>query len=433
MSGSSLGLPVLVTVLGVTAACAGDEVSGPAAMALGESSSDAGTADVDGLPPDLDDDGSTGVVDDGDDLGSSSHGDDDADADSDDSATTGDAGDTDGSTSDAGSTGDTDGGWGSSSDTAGDSGSSSDSDAGAGSDSDGGAGSDTDGGAGSDSDGGSGSDTDGGSGSDTDGGSGESTGDTAGESAGESTGGDDIGFPTPEPFGDHVVELDLVGTWRVPTDPSAPGYELSLSIDAAGKFEWIEYDDACVTIREGTGVLWVNGAALVMLFQSFTDTAPWDVQSRFGWDAQAPFLIRAGYAPVLGHIAITAPAAMRIAAPWGSLGYTRTVGGTTAEDVWVAESELWAIPPGKSQAELVARDRHELAIADGDAWHVIYHLWFEDGEQIADPTEYYLESYSDGGLGYVTVDGEDYVYVGSSMASWEPGDNFQKNAPGACD
>jgi len=241
-------------------------------------------------------------------------------------------------------------------------------------------------------------------------------------------------FETPQPFGDDIQEIDLIGTWNLPTDGSAPGYSMSLTINPDGSFVWTEQDDTCTTVREGTGVLWVTGVQLVMLFETFTGNAPWDVASQFGWDATAPFLIRAGYAPAIGHIAITVTPEMRVTVPWSSYGYTRTVGGTTVADVWVTETELWDVVPGDLVATIVARDRYTLdsLAVPGTAVRAYTRWWYEDGVQTAEPTVFENQPYTDDMAGNATFSGDAYVYVGNRMASWEPGDNFELDAPTTC-
>lgn len=265
----------------------------------------------------------------------------------------------------------------------------------------------------------------------------ETTGDettgTTGDETG-TTGGDPLdAFETPQPFGDQVQELDLIGTWNLPTDGSAPGYSMSLTIAADGSFVWEELDSTCMLVRDGSGMLWVAGAQLVMLFETFTGPAPWDVMSEFGWDAEAPFLIRAGYAPVLGHIAVTVTPQMRVTEPWNSLGYARTVGGTTGLDVWVAETELWDVAPGEMVADIVARDRTTLdVIAGPTATRTYNRWWYENGIQTAEPAVVDVLPYTDDMVGNLTLDGDAFTYVGARMASFEPGDNFQLDAPTTC-
>ena len=248
------------------------------------------------------------------------------------------------------------------------------------------------------------------------------------------TGGDPLdAFETPQPFGDQVQETDLIGTWNLPTDGSQPGYSMSLTIDENGAFVWEELDDFCMTVRLGTGVLWVAGSQLVMLFETFTDPAPWDVATQFGWDAEAPFLIRASYGPVLGHIAVTITPQMRVSAPWNSLGVARTVGGTTALDIWVGESELWDVPPGETVADIIARDRYTLDVVAGPTATLTYNRWwYEGGIQTAEPAVVEVLPYTDDMVGHLTLDGEAFTYLGARMASFEPGDNFQLDAPSAC-
>lgn len=240
-------------------------------------------------------------------------------------------------------------------------------------------------------------------------------------------------FESPQPFGDSVQELDLIGTWNLPTDGGSPGYSMSLTIAPDGTFVWEELDAMCGDVREGTGWLWVAGAQLVMLFDTYDGVAPWPVMDQFGWDAQPPFLLRAGYAPVLGHIAITAPPDLRVALPWASRGYARTVGGTTALDIWVAETELWAVAPGADAADIVARDRHTLDIIAGPtATRTFQRWWYENGVQMADPAVVDNPPYADDMVGNLVLDGEAFTYVGTRMASYEPGDNFQLDAPSTC-
>ena len=208
---------------------------------------------------------------------------------------------------------------------------------------------------------------------------------------------------------------------------------MTLTIDPDGSFLWEERDDACAPVRIGSGVLWVAGAQLVMLFETFDGVAPWPVIDQFGWDADAPFLIRAGYAPVLGHIAITAPPDLRVSLPWASRGYARTVGGTTALDVWVSETELWDVPPGEMVADIIARDRHTLDIVAGPtASYTFQRWWYDGGVQTADPTIFANFAYSDDMVGNLVLDGDAYTYVGARLASFEPGDNFQIDAPTIC-
>ena len=278
------------------------------------------------------------------------------------------------------------------------------------------------------------SSTDGGSSSDggstSDGGS-SSTSDDGGSSG--STGGVTEIFEDPQPFGDDVTELDLIGDWNLPTDGSNPGYSMTLSVFPDGEFEWVEHDGDCIVVREATGALWVSGGSLVMLFDTFTGVAPWPVMDQFGFDSEAPFLIRFGYAPVLGHIALTGPPDLRVGAPWNSRGYRRTVGGATAVDVWVTEAELWDVQPGDTDASIIVRDRYTLDIGAGpDATLTHNRWWYDHGVQITDPPEISMLPFMDDGLANLTLDGAPFVYLSDAMASYAPGDNFQIGAPSAC-
>jgi len=240
-------------------------------------------------------------------------------------------------------------------------------------------------------------------------------------------------FEDPQPFGDSVQELDLIGTWNLPTDGGAPGYSMSLTINADGTFVWSERDAGCALVRQGTGVLWVMGFQLAMLFETYDGVAPWPVGDMFGWDAAPPFLLRAGYAPVLGHLAISAPEDLRVALPWASRGYARTLGGVTAVDNWVSETELWAVAPGDLNATIISRDRHTLEVEpDVNALYVFQRWWYDDGVQTADPAVFDGRPYTDDMAGHLDLEGQPYTYLGTRMASFAPGDNFQLGAPTAC-
>lgn len=233
------------------------------------------------------------------------------------------------------------------------------------------------------------------------------------------------GFPTPEPFGDSVLETDLVGKWTLPTDSSPVGYAMALEITAEGRFGWREYDDACGLTQSGSGWIWVEGAQMVMLFGDWTGPAPWPVGAKYGWDAEVPFMVRAGYAPVLGHIGLTLPPAVREALPWRGRGYTRTVGGTTVRDVWIAETELWDIAPGSDVADIVVRDRTTIdAMEPPSATETFNRWWFQQGEIDPEVPVTTQLQVTDDGLGNAAFDGASHVYLSNKMGTFSVGDNF---------
>lgn len=262
---------------------------------------------------------------------------------------------------------------------------------------------------------------------------GASTGDETGDTETEPTD-PPPGFEAPQTFGDSVLETDLVGIWTLPTDGAPVGYSMAFEVTDAGIFYWREYDDACALSRSAAGWIWVDGSRLVLLFDSWSGNAPWPIMAKFGYDVQAPFLIDAAYAPVIGQIGLSLPPAARVATPWTGRGFTRTVGGGTAQDVWVSETELWAIPPGDDVADILVRDRHTLdtsasAVADTS----FRRYWFEGGQIDPELPVTGQVPYQDDGLGNATIDGNRHVYLGNKMATYAPGASFKLDGEILCE
>ena len=234
------------------------------------------------------------------------------------------------------------------------------------------------------------------------------------------------GFPEPQPFGDSVLETDLIGIWTLPTDGSTVGFSQAFEITAEGRFEWREYNDVCDLTQHGAGWIWVEGSQLVMVFGQWDGPAPWPVQAKYGWDAEAPFMLRVGYAPVLGHLGLTLPPGIREAVAWTGRGYTRTVGGSSATDTWVAEVELWAVTPGYIESDIVVRDRttFDMSLPGTTGTATFNRWWFQDGEIDPEVPSQWPLSFFDDDLGHVEINGNDHVYLGNKMSTWEPGDNF---------
>ncbi|MEM6992284.1 MAG: hypothetical protein AAF721_17365 [Myxococcota bacterium] len=233
------------------------------------------------------------------------------------------------------------------------------------------------------------------------------------------------GFDAPQPFGDSVLETDLIGTWTLPAGGAVVGHSMVLDITAEGRFRWREYDDACALSQAGAGWIWVEGSQLVFLVGNWIGPAPWPVAAKYGWTAEAPFLIRAGYAPILGHIGLFAPPAIREAQPWAGRGFVRSVGGATAQDIWISETELWAVAPEAEAADIVVRDRSTLDMSTvGIAESTFRRWWFQDGQIDGDiPVSGQLGTIDDG-VGNVLVGGAHHVYVGNGMATFAAGDVF---------
>jgi hypothetical protein len=241
------------------------------------------------------------------------------------------------------------------------------------------------------------------------------------------------GFPEPQPFGDSVHETDLVGTWSLPADGSAPGYSMMLEIAGDGSFSWTERDDACAAVRSGTGVLWVEFPQIVALFDAWDDEAPWDVEAHLGFSVVAPFLVRFGYAPVGGQLGLSGPPPLRVAMPWQSRGYARIDAGAGAAGTWVSEVELWAIPPGSGDATILVRDRYTVVLAPGqDAQITAQQWWYDDGVQSGGTPQPSGAAWSDDGLGNAWIGGAPYAYLNASMLTMAVGDRFNVYATPPC-
>jgi len=187
------------------------------------------------------------------------------------------------------------------------------------------------------------------------------------------SGGERPGFPDAEPFGDDVRELDLVGSWAVPWDPTGVA-DVVLQIGDDGSFTWRETRADCSEAGSASGRLWVEGTQLVMHVELWDKRAPWDVEAQLGEPLVAPFRMRVGYSPMGGYLGISARRQWTDVLQWRGVGYARLDATSGPTGQWAAEAELWAIPQGEVAAQLLVRDRYEATIVAGGT-ALVDHGW----------------------------------------------------------
>jgi hypothetical protein len=193
----------------------------------------------------------------------------------------------------------------------------------------------------------------------------------------ESTGGA-AEFDPPEPFGDDVKELDLVGTWAAPSYGAVLSWDLELTWFADGRFTWVERDDRCGVVVDAAGVGWVDGTQLVLEVRRWDGPPPWDTASVVGVTFSPPFRLRLGFALQGSYLAFVGPDPLTASATWSGRAYARQNTGVGPQGSWVAEAELIAAPPGEVVPTVIARDRFVAELAaggDGVVRHERRYLW----------------------------------------------------------
>jgi hypothetical protein len=264
---------------------------------------------------------------------------------------------------------------------------------------------------------------------------------SADDGASESTGGDpwnedDVpaGFPGIEPFGDDVRELDLVGSWTMPWDPTGVA-DIELAIADDGSFVWHERAADCSEVGIASGTMWVAGSQLVMHFASWDKRAPWDSEGEIAVTIDPPYRMRLGYSPMGGYLGISAPAELTAVADWSGRGYLRLDAGSGGGGNWGAEAELWAVPPGESGPLLIARDRFDAHLGSGDAQLVHGRTWWWP-QQLARPDDAAAGPWSDDTPGNVagaaTVLGVMHAYDAVGLLSFAADRSFKLGITSDC-
>ncbi len=194
------------------------------------------------------------------------------------------------------------------------------------------------------------------------------------DGTGTDTEGEEQYFPEPEPFGDDVQELDLVGTWTLHWeeldgmyvwDPLTP-WNSELTINELGEFVWREIDEACMSETLATGQVWVKGSQIVMHVDTWERALPWPSLEVLGEAMDPPFRMQLSYALLGPNLGLTAPPGITETAPYDGRNYIRVdatgqyLGGT-----WWGEAQMSAVPMGEMESFLMVRDTYK-AFLDPD-------------------------------------------------------------------
>lgn len=244
------------------------------------------------------------------------------------------------------------------------------------------------------------------------------------------------GYPTDQPFGDDVRELDLVGRWTMPWEPAGQDH-VEWVIADDGSFEWFERTAACELVGDGRGRLWVEGTQLAFAVDVWDKPTPWDTAAATGVEFAAPWRMRIGYTPMGGYLGLAAPRDLVAIAPWQGHGYSRldaTMGPTGA---WAGESELWATPPDAALPVLVVRDRFDAQVPE-TATALLVHgrtWWWPDGpsEDAAEQVNAPWSDQTPGNLaGAATIAGVLHAYDALGLISFVADRSFKLGAAPPC-
>lgn len=167
------------------------------------------------------------------------------------------------------------------------------------------------------------------------------------------------GWPDPGVFGDDVQEVDLVGVWTMPWDPT-DHWDSTLYVYDDGYFEWIEWSADCDALTYASGSLWVEGTQIVMHVESWERPLPWATEDVIFETFPPPFRLRLGYTVLGEYMAFAAPPGITAVEPYAGRSYLQIEdGGDALAGTWVAEAELHAIPQGEVSPAVIVRDRYE--------------------------------------------------------------------------
>ncbi len=256
--------------------------------------------------------------------------------------------------------------------------------------------------------------------------------DDGGES--DDTGGVDA-FPAPELFGDHVRELDLVGSWTMPWDPTGVA-DVSITIASDGAFTWRETEADCSDGGSASGQLWVEGSQLVMHVDAWDKKDPWDVDAVLGEPLATPFRMRLGYAPMGGYLGFAARKRLTDVVQWRGVGYVRLDAGTGPQSAWAAEAELWAIPAGTTEPQLLVRDRFSATLVSGGV-AIVDHAWTwwwpEQGiEEIDSSDDPWVDQTPGNVAGAATIGGDVFAYDAVHMMAFAADRSFKLGVASDC-
>ncbi len=244
------------------------------------------------------------------------------------------------------------------------------------------------------------------------------------------------GYPTDQPFGDDVRELDLIGRWLMPWTPEGQAH-VELRVADDGGFEWIERAADCSETGSATGNLWVEGTQLALSVAVWDKVAPWDTMAATGVEFEPPYRMRIGYTPMGGYLGLAGPRDLIAMAAWEGRAYSRLDVSAGVNGVWAAESELWATPPGEQVPALVVRDRFDATVPQTSV-AVLAHSrswWWPEGP-VAAQDEQSNGPWTDdtpGNLaGAATILGVLHAYDGVGLLSFVGDRSFKLGVPSPC-
>jgi hypothetical protein len=176
-------------------------------------------------------------------------------------------------------------------------------------------------------------------------------------------------FPDPPPFGQNVLDLDLVGTWNLNWDPQT-GFDSVLDIDDAGNFTWTETSADCSTSTVASGFLWVSGSQIVMHVEEWERPLPWDTMAVLGETFPPPFRLLMSFSLQgnggTAYLALGAPPTITETTPYTGESHIRlTTDGVYLGGTWRGEAELQAIPQGETEPVTIVRDVYQ-ALLDAE-------------------------------------------------------------------
>lgn len=242
-------------------------------------------------------------------------------------------------------------------------------------------------------------------------------------------------FATTGVFGDDVRELDLVGTWTMPWDPTGVA-DVSIAIADDGSFTWRETTATCEDAGGGTGVLWIEGNQLVLHVDTWDRAAPWDVADVLGGPLVPPFRMRLGDVPMGGFLAFAAPSTLTDVRSYQGMGYVRLDASSGAGGTWASESELWAVPAGESRGVLVVRDRYDATLGSGPARVQHTRTWWWPDGPTGEPDASASLPWSDDTPGNVagaaSIGGEPYAYDATGLFAFAGDRSFKLGVSSDC-
>jgi hypothetical protein len=263
------------------------------------------------------------------------------------------------------------------------------------------------------------------------------------------TTGDVPGWPDAGVFGDDVQEVDLVGVWTMPWDPT-DHWDSTLYVYDDGYFEWIEWSAACDELTYAGGSLWVEGTQIVMHVDAWERPLPWATESVTGQSFPPPFRLRMGYTVLGDSLSFAAPPGLFGQVPYPGRSYLQIEDtGEALAGTWVAEAELLAIPEGESSPFVIVRDRYEAyldppfpgtAEGTGTRQRIQIYYWPEPPEMTAPLYEggNWQDLNPGQSAGAALVNGNETHAYGPSygalqMMSWTPETSFKLGVSSDCE